>query len=481
MATATYQVYNIRCIISGMLNASMLNNRLIDMKYAVRGPIVQRAQELEAQGREIIYCNIGNPQALGQHPLTYIRQTLALIEFPELMNNLQVTTVIPPDIINKAKKILQKHPHGTGAYSHSLGIEFIREAVAEFITRRDRIPSNKNHIFLTDGASKGVQNVILSLLKNENDGILIPIPQYPLYSATLTLYGGHQIPYYLDETHEWSLNEKNLETSIEEAKKDGIHPVAIAVINPGNPTGAVLTEENIEMIIRCAKKYNLAILADEVYQDNIYEKDYPFHSFAKVLVHSNEKEIALFSFHSVSKGYMGECGHRGGYAELRNVPDDVLEQLIKLQSINLCSNIPGQLVTYLMLTPPQPADESYQTFIRERDLIINSLKERAALLAEGLNAIEGVSVDIPQGAMYAFVKFTLPSKGPGADAKQDEEYCLQLLEKTGICVVPGSGFGQQPGTMHFRITFLPSKTQLEKLVIKYKRFHEEYINKISLS
>ncbi len=464
-----------------MLHASMLNNRLIDMKYAVRGPIVQRAQELEAQGREIIYCNIGNPQALGQHPLTYIRQTLALIECPELLSNPKISTIIPADIIAKAKEILQKHPHGTGAYSHSLGIEFIREAVAEFITRRDRIPSNKNHIFLTDGASKGVQNVILSLLRNPNDGILIPIPQYPLYSATLTLYGGHQIPYYLDETHEWSLNEKNLETSISEAKKNGIHPVAIAVINPGNPTGAVLTEENIQMIIRFAKKYNLAILADEVYQDNIYEKNHPFHSFAKVLVNSNEKEVALFSFHSVSKGYMGECGHRGGYAELRNVPDDVLEQLVKLQSINLCSNIPGQLVTYLMLTPPQPADESYQTFIKERDLIINSLKERAALLAEGLNAIEGVSVDIPQGAMYAFVKFTLPAKKHHDDSKENEEYCLQLLEKTGICVVPGSGFGQQPGTMHFRITFLPSKDQLEKLVKEYKRFHEEYIKEISLS
>jgi aspartate/methionine/tyrosine aminotransferase len=203
-----------------MLHASMLNNKLIDMKYAVRGPIVQRAQELEAQGREIIYCNIGNPQALGQHPLTYIRQTLALIECPELLSNPKISTIIPDDIIAKAKEILQKHPHGTGAYSHSLGIEFIREAVAEFITRRDGIPSNRNHIFLTDGASKGVQNVILSLLRNANDGILIPIPQYPLYSATLTLYGGHQIPYYLDETHEWSLNEKNLETSMSEAKKE---------------------------------------------------------------------------------------------------------------------------------------------------------------------------------------------------------------------------------------------------------------------
>jgi aspartate/methionine/tyrosine aminotransferase len=472
-----------------MLTKSQLNTRLLDTQYAVRGAIVQHAQELEAQGREVIYCNIGNPQALGQTPLTYIRQTLALLEYPELLKNKATKKLFPEDIRSHAKQILEKHPYGTGAYSDSTGISFIRQAVADFINRRDNIPTHKDQIMLTDGASKGVQSVIFALLKNPNDGILIPIPQYPLYSATLTLYGGHQIPYYLDEDTNWSLNEENLEQSIQRAKEKNINPVAIAVINPGNPTGAVLSAENIEMIIRIAKKHNIAILADEVYQENIYGEQHNFHSFAKILHQLKETDVTLFSFHSVSKGYLGECGHRGGYLELRNIPTDVLEQFIKLQSINLCSNISGQLVTYLMINPPKPGDESYELFAKERASILNSLHERAKILADGLNQIPGVSLNLPQGAMYAFVKFELPEDKKYHTMSQEEQikhttkrnldYCLQLLKETGVCVVPGSGFGQKHGTFHFRITFLPPKNQIETLIKDYTKFHTRYVEKLS--
>ncbi len=467
-----------------MLTTNQLNKRLLDTQYAVRGEIVARAQILESQGREIIYCNIGNPQALGQLPLTYIRQTLSLIEYPELLKNPITRATFPQDIVTRAEQILDYHPYGTGAYSHSTGITFIRQAVADFISQRDGAPINKDHIILTDGASKGVQSVIFALLKNPNDGVMIPIPQYPLYSATLTLYGGHQIPYYLDEENKWSLNEKHLEESIQEAHKNNINPVAIAVINPGNPTGAVLSKENIEMIIRFAKKHNISILADEVYQENIYGEALNFHSFAKSMHEIDENDVTLFSFHSVSKGYLGECGHRGGYVEFRNIDPDVLDQFIKLQSINLCSNISGQLVTYLMITPPRSGEESYELFAQEKSTILDSLHERAKLLAEGLNEIEGVSLDLPQGAMYAFVKFELPDTEDMKDlthearimhdAKRNAEYCLKLLEETGICVVPGSGFGQKHGTFHFRITFLPPKRQLEQLVKSFKSFHENY-------
>ncbi len=342
---------------------------------------------------------------------------------------------------------------------------------------------------LTDGASKGVQSVIFALLKNPNDGILTPIPQYPLYSATLTLYGGHILPYYLDEDSNWGINEEYLEESIREAKLNNINPVAITVINPGNPTGAVLSAQNVKMIISFAKKHNLAILADEVYQENVYVEGLDFHSFAKIMHEMNEKEVTLFSFHSVSKGYLGECGHRGGYVEFRNTPDDVLEQFVKLQSINLCSNISGQLVTYLMIHPPVVGEASYDLFIKEKSTILESLHDRAKLLTGGLSDINGVSLDLPQGAMYAFVKFELPHD-ENIDRMSDQErtefnnkrngdYCLQLLEETGVCVVPGSGFGQKDGTLHFRITFLPSKAQLEKLVVSFKEFHENYVKKLS--
>lgn len=474
-----------------MITINELNNNLLKAQYAVRGKIVDRAQELEEQGKKIIYCNIGNPQALKQKPLTYIRQMLSLLEYPELLSDEDALKHFPKDIVERAKKFVKEYPIGVGAYSQSAGIPFIRQAIAEFIKKRDGIPADRGHIILTDGASKGVASVLLTLVKNPNDGFMIPIPQYPLYSATITLYGAKQIGYFLDENNDWQLNEKILTESIEKAKSDGINPVGIAVINPGNPTGAVLSKENIEMIIRFAKKHNLSIMADEVYQENVYKPDLKFYSFAKIMNGMNESSVSLFSFHSVSKGFLGECGHRGGYFELRNIPDDVMEQFIKLQSISLCSNLTGQVVTYMMVSPPEPGDESYEQYIKERDGILFELKTKAEILGTELAKIEGMTTEVPEGAMYAFVKLNLPDTN-GADknkmsaaelkayeAQKDFNYCMALLEETGICVVPGSGFGQLPGTYHFRTTFLPPRNEMEDFVKKIKNFHLNYIKELT--
>ncbi len=469
-----------------MLTKSDLNPNLLEAEYAVRGPIVQRAQQLEQEGRKIIYCNIGNPQALKQRPLSYIRQILSLLEFPELLDRPEALKLYPADLVARARRILEEHPHGTGAYSQSPGIPFVRQAVADFITRRDGIPSSKDHVIMTDGASKGAQAVLMALLKGANDGFMIPIPQYPLYSATLRLYGGRQIGYYLDEQNGWQLNESILTGSIQQARAEGVQPVGIVVINPGNPTGAVLSLENIRMIVRFARKHGLSIIADEVYQENVYAKEVRFHSFAKVMHDLGETAVSLFTLHSISKGFLGECGHRGGYLELRNIPDDVLAEFIKLQSISLCANIVGQFATYMMVEPPKPGDESFAVYQREKNAVLQALKHKAEILAEGINRIEGMTLDMPQGAMYAFVRFLLPpEKGVdvGAmsaaerrayEAGRDSDYCLSLLEETGICVVPGSGFGQEPGTFHFRTTFLPPQDEIEALVAKLKAFHEQY-------
>jgi aspartate/methionine/tyrosine aminotransferase len=476
-----------------MVKFHNLNPRLLEAHYAVRGRIVSRAHELEARGRKIIYCNIGNPQALKQKPLTFIRQVLSLVEHPAMLEKPEAVKLFPADVIARAKTILEKTPGGTGAYTQSAGLPFIRKAVADFINKRDGIPVDMNRIVLTDGASKGVQAVFTMLTNKASDGYMIPIPQYPLYSATIALYGARQINYFLDEKNGWQLSERELKESIAAAKKDGINPVAIAVINPGNPTGAVLSRKNIEMIIRFAKKHGLAILADEVYQENVYGKGLEFHSFAKVMCALGETDVTLFSFHSVSKGFLGECGHRGGYLEVRNVPDDVYAELIKLQSIGLCANVGGQLVTYLMVAPPAKGSPSYALYSKERGAILGDLKEKAEMLGKGLNKIPGMRTGIPQGAMYAFVKFELP-RGKDSDlaamteaarlkyeAARDSEYCLKLLEETGICVVPGSGFGQRPGTLHFRTTFLPPKDDIKKLVEKMKKFHTAYVSKLKES
>jgi len=443
-----------------------LGRAVLDAQYAVRGPIVTRAGELEKAGKEIIYCNIGNPQAVGQRPLTYIRQVLALCQYPALLE--QAPQLFPADALAAARAILVGSKHGVGAYSDSKGIRFIREAVAAFIQERDGVAADPEHIYLTDGASKGVQTALRLLLSGPGDGILIPIPQYPLYSATLTLYEGKQVGYFLDEGNDWKLSRALLEESLAKAQQAGTRVKGICVLNPGNPTGSVLDRANIEMIVDFARTHRLSILADEVYQENVYRSGDSFVSFAKVMAAQKETGVSLFSFHSCSKGFLGECGQRGGYMEVRNVPEDVIAQITKLQSVSLCSNVTGQVATYCMVRPPKPGEPSHALYVRERDGVLGELRERAALLVAGLNKIPGIQCNVVAGAMYAFPCVTLPA------GRTDEEYCMALLEKTGICVVPGTGFGQRAGTAHFRTTILPPTEKIRAVVERLGAFHREF-------
>jgi aspartate/methionine/tyrosine aminotransferase len=439
-----------------------------DCEYAVRGPIVSRAQELERQGRRIIYCNIGNPQSLGQHPLTYVRQVLALVEYPELAQKVPAGT-FPEDVLETARLIARETKHGLGAYTESKGYRFVREAVARFISERDGISSDPEAIFLTDGASKGVQAALRLLVADAKDGIMLPIPQYPLYSATITLYGGAAIGYHLDEANGWKLSREILDRAIEGARGQGVRPRAICVINPGNPSGAVLDEANVEMVLAFAKQNGLSVLADEVYQDNIWRAGDRFVSFAKVLERGRFSDVSLFSFHSISKGYLGECGHRGGYLECRNVPAAVLAELTKLQSIALCANSVGQIVTYLLVAPPKPGSPSFALYERERGDILEALRKKAGIVGKGLDAVEGIRCNEVTGAMYAFPRVDLPA------GVTDFDYCMALLEATGICVVDGMGFGQLPGTAHFRTTILPPIDEIETVVQQIADFHTSFV------
>ncbi|GAB1455188.1 pyridoxal phosphate-dependent aminotransferase [Spirochaetota bacterium] len=443
-----------------------LGKAVLETEYAVRGPIVARAKELERSGRGIIYCNIGNPQALGQTPLSWTRQILALCEYPGLAK--QFPDAFPSDVVAASKVLLEGSKHGLGAYSESQGLKVVRDAVAAFIMSRDGIDSDPETIFLTDGASKGVQAALRLLLSMPQDGIMIPIPQYPLYSATISMFEGKKVGYYLDEEHDWELSRDQLELALGKAKKDGVKTKAIVVINPGNPTGSVLRADNIRMIIQFAKEHGLTILADEVYQDNIYRAGEHFVSFAKMMHDMEEKDVTLFSFHSTSKGFLGECGHRGGYMELRNVPADVMAQVLKMQSVSLCSNLPGQATLYSLVSPPSLGGPSRSAYDRERGAILEELKARAKILADGLNSIPGIHSNEVAGAMYAFPRLTLP------EGKTDTQWCMALLEKTGICVVPGSGFGQLPGTAHFRTTILPPRDSIAKVVAGIAAFNAEY-------
>ncbi len=457
-----------------MITLESLNPKVLKAEYAVRGPIVELAQNLENQGREMHYFNIGNPQALGQPAISYYRNVLSLVINPVLLNNTQVTKVYPADIVEKARFIMKNNPSGMGAYSLSAGMMFVRQAVADFISKRDNIPAIKENIFLTDGASKGVDLVLQSFIRSSKDGVMIPIPQYPLYSADITLFGGHQVPYYLDEEKHWSLNESSLEESYKNAVDDGISPRLIVVINPNNPTGSLLSKENIAMVLTFAEKHNLSVIADEVYQENIYYPEDKFYSFAKV---ANEKgiKIPLFSLHSTSKGFIGECGFRGGYVEIRNSSKEIMEQLLKIRSIGLCSNTAGQLMTFLMVLPPEKGSDSFELYQSEKSAILSSLKRKSQIIADALDKIDGIECPRPRGAMYLFPKLDLPTNRDYQGKEPDFRFCEHLVKDAGIVTVPGSGFGQLPETYHLRMTFLPPEEKIAGIMATFETSYRKFI------
>jgi aspartate/methionine/tyrosine aminotransferase len=192
-------------------------------------------------------------------------------------------------------------------------------------------------------------------------------------------------------------------------------------------------------------------------------------------------EVQLVNFHSVSKGFLGECGLRGGYFEMINFEEAVVDQLYKLSSISLCSNVTGQLAMGLASQPPKQGEPSYELYAKESQGIIESLKRRAKIVTNAFNKLEGVVCNESEGALYAFPKISIPAKAVEAAKKSgrhpDAMYSLSLLEHTGICVVPGSGFGQSPGTYHFRTTILPSEKEMAKVVELFAKHHVEFMNK----
>ncbi|NWT18375.1 ALAT2 aminotransferase, partial [Vireo altiloquus] len=301
-----------------------------------------------------------------------------------------------------------------------------------------------------------ILKLLVSGSGSSRTGVLIPIPQYPLYSAALAELDAVQVNYYLAEERCWALDVAELRRALAEGRRRCC-PRALCIINPGNPTGQVQSRDCIEDVIKFAYEEKLFLLADEVYQDNIYAKGSSFHSFKKVLSEMGPPyslEVELASFHSISKGFMGECGLRGGYMEVVNMDPEVKAQLSKLVSVRLCPPVPGQMVLDVVMDPPKPGEPSYERFQAEKEAVLNSLAEKARLTQEIFNQTPGIHCNPVQGAMYSFPRIDLP---PGALAAAKEKnqapdmfFCMRLLEETGICVVPGSGFGQREGTFHFR-------------------------------
>lgn len=464
------------------LDYECINENVKKVAYAVRGELYLRASELQKEGKKIIFTNVGNPQALGQRPLTFPRQVMALCQAPMLMEDPNVNILFPADVIARAKHYLAMTTGGLGAYSDSRGLPGIRKEVAEFIERRDGYPSDPDLIFLTDGASKGVMQILNTIIRDEKDGILVPVPQYPLYSAAISLFGGTLAPYYLEESANWGLDIGELRKSVSEARYKGITVRAMVIINPGNPTGQCLSRDNIKELIEFCYVENLVLLADEVYQQNIYQDERPFVSAKKVLMDMGlpfSKELQLVSYHTVSKGYWGECGQRGGYFEMTNIPPKTVDEIYKVASISLSPNVPGQVFLGLMVNPPKPADISYQMFVTESKAILESLRRRAHLMTDGFNSCRNVVCNFTEGAMYSFPQIKLPPKAivaaKEAGKAPDVFYCLKLLEATGISTVPGSGFGQKEGVFHLRTTILPPEEEMPEIMKSFKIFNDDFM------
>lgn len=314
---------------------------------------------------------------------------------------------------------------------------------------------------------------------------MVPVPQYPLYTATISLLNGQCVPYYLNEEKEWSCEIPELERSIKQARSNNVNVRAIVIINPGNPTGGVLSEKSMQDIIRFAYENRLVILADEVYQGNIHADGVAWQSFRKALhempmAHCQRSKVQIASFHSISKGVLGECGRRGGYVEFHNIPDDVLGEFYKLASISLCTNVQGQIAVDILVNPPSKADQSYDLYNAETKDIANSLRSRALKLCSAFNELPGISCNKAAGAMYLFARLMLPKAAEQAATQAgvplDTFYTLALLNATGICVVPGSGFLQKPGTFHFRTTFLPAEDKIDAFITSFKHFHHMFLN-----
>ena len=469
-------------------NESTMSQGLRRMQYAVRGEVVLRADALQAEGREITFTNVGNPHGVGQSPITFYRQVLALCDLPEAngVDHPDVGRLFPRDAIARAKEMRASiGKGGTGAYTNSQGIADFRKDVAAYIENRDGHPAYPGDIFLSNGASSAIGSILTGLIACDNDAVMIPIPQYPIYSALITLLGGRQVGYELDENLAWAVTKDELEKQYGDAiTNQGLDVKALVLINPGNPTGQVYTRKDLEIICSFCAERGLVLLADEVYQRNCYDPDRQFLSAKKVALETPGCEsLQLVSFHSTSKGLIGECGRRGGYMELHNIDPYVQSQIYKLASSGLCSGVAGQVMTSLMVKPPSPDGESYDQFVSEETGIFDSLRRRANKLVDGLNAIDGIECVPAQGAMYAFPKLDLPEKAfqeaESNDQSPDTLYALSLLQETGICVVPASGFGQKEGRVGFRTTFLPPEDKLDVAIDQFGKHHELFCDKYS--
>lgn len=388
--------------------------RTFDIKYAVRD-ILSFAEEAKKNGKELIYLNIGDPN---------------------------IYDFAPPRAMVEAsyKAMLDNH----NGYSPSSGIKSAVDSIERESERKGI--KNIQDIFVTTGASEAIE-IALTALVNKGENVLTPTPGYPLYTAIRAKLQMIENPYYLSEENGWQPDIEDIKSKINDKTK------AIILINPNNPTGSNCSKETLLKIIDIALEHNLVILADEIYDKLMFDGE------KHIAIASLNSEVPIITFCGLSKNYMVP-GFRIGWGVVsgnRERLSDYIEAINKILRARICANHPQQFAI------PAALDSNNEHLVE----VMEKLTRRRNITVDMMNAVEGISCVAPKGAFYAF---------PKLEIKDDAKFVSNLIKETGVIVVPGSGFGQQPGTSHFRAVFLPQEHLLEKAYGRLGEFFIKYKN-----
>ncbi len=399
------------------------SNKLSNVCYDIRGPIMDRARQMEEEGHKIIKLNIGNLAVFGFDAPEEIQQ--------DMIRNL---------------------PTSAG-YSDSKGIFGARKAVMHETQKQGIKGVTLDDIYLGNGASELIVMATNGLLNN-GDELLLPAPDYPLWTAAVSLSGGTPVHYVCDEDNGWMPNIADIRAKITPNTK------GIVVINPNNPTGALYSDELLMQIVELARLHGLVIFADEVYDKVLYDgvKHTPIASLSD--------DVLTLTFNSLSKSYRS-CGYRAGWLVVsgdKKPAADYIEGLNMLSNMRLCANVPGQWAI-------QTALGGYQSI---NDLVGEGgrLRKQRDLAYELITAIPGVTCVKPHAALYMFPRLD-PKVYPIQD---DQQFFLELLQETKVMLVQGTGFNWK-STDHFRIVFLPHEDDLREAISRIAKFLENYRNR----
>ncbi|MGA2297221.1 MAG: aminotransferase class I/II-fold pyridoxal phosphate-dependent enzyme [FCB group bacterium] len=386
-----------------------------NITYAIRD-IILIADEVAKTGKEMLYLNIGDPNA-------YDHRT-------------------PRHIIEATYKAMLDNKNG---YSPSSGIKPAIQAIERDANRKGI--DNILDIFVTTGAGEAIE-ICLTALLNSGENFLMPTPGYPLYTAVQSKLELVPNPYYLDENNGWQPDVEDIKSKINDKTR------AIVLINPNNPTGAVCKLEVLQKIVEIALEHNLLIISDEIYDKLLFDSN------KHIAIASLNKDVSVVTFSGLSKNYVAPGFRLGwGIASGRaNVMKDYLEAVNKILRARVCANHPEQYAIIDALDGDQSHIE-----------IMNAvLQRRRDITMQMLSKIPGISIVKPEGAFYAF---------PSIDVDSDKKFTSELLRETGVVVVPGDGFGEKPGSQHFRIVILPTEEVLIKAFKLIADFYQVYKNK----